>query len=420
MVIDAAESDLDQAFLKEEIAGELKSSKIGLVVCGVGLLFAVAMVLRSSELALWIAGIAILYACYYFVINTLLQRGIYRRWYKYLTTTLEVSVATIVFIIDTIIISPAYALTSSPWSIYFLAISITALRFKRGLSLYAGVLAAVQASLCFYMVRPLLSAALIASLPSLQWAVLLQRLFYLLLAGLLADIIGRTARRLVKSMVIEIGRRQYLRRVFGRYFSDQVMTQILEQDLPLSGEQREVTVLCTDVRDFTKFSSQRSPAEVVQFLNTIFEWQCDVVNRHGGWIDKFMGDGMLAIFGAPVALENHARSAARAAIELIQRSQATSWDGLDPRYLGIALHSGTVVIGNIGSKERLEYTAIGDTVNLTFRIEGKNRELGTGILISEETRAALDMEMEVVKQPPCQIRGHQGDVQLYELNSFTR
>lgn len=191
--------------------------------------------------------------------------------------------------------------------------------------------------------------------------------------------------------------RDRVRRMFSRYVSKDVVARLLESDETpaLGGEAVRITVLFSDIRGFTTISERLSPEEVVEMLNRWLAAACTVVQREGGSVDKFIGDAIMAEFGAPLHCEDHARRALRAAIALRDAAiEMASWmkerfAGRDlPDFgIGVGIHSGRAVVGNIGAPERMEYTAIGDTVNLASRLEGATRTLNCTVAAS---RAAVD------------------------------
>jgi class 3 adenylate cyclase len=185
--------------------------------------------------------------------------------------------------------------------------------------------------------------------------------------------------------------------LFGRYVSDQVVAAMLASpELPeLGGQAQRITVLFSDIRNFTTISEKLTAREVVEMLNTYFERACAVLLAEGATIDKFIGDAVMAEFGAPLAQPDHALRALRAAVALrrvalefrvwmVERFHDRFLPELD---IGIGVHTGEAVIGNIGSSIRMEYTAIGDTVNLASRLEGMTKGTGCAILASRDTVA---------------------------------
>ena len=197
----------------------------------------------------------------------------------------------------------------------------------------------------------------------------------------------------VNEMAAALRDREMLKGALTRYVSRDVAESVLaSRELPaLRGERSEITVLIADMRGFTELSETVSPEELVRFLNVVLGRMIEIIFSHGGTLDKFMGDGLLAFFGAPIKDPDHSKMAVRAGLAILQdiaalRAEMQGQTGADLR-IGVALHSGHAVVGNIGSEQRMEYTAIGDVVNVATRIEALNKEYGTGLLAS---RAVVD------------------------------
>jgi adenylate cyclase len=199
----------------------------------------------------------------------------------------------------------------------------------------------------------------------------------------------------IKTLAAGLRERDLIKRAFSGYISRQVMDAITAKgDLSaLNGQRRHITVLFSDIRGFTTLAEGMLPEAVVALLGEYFERMCDVVLRHQGTIDKFLGDGMMVIFGAPLDDPYQEEHAVGAAIEM-QRELAKLtkvWEakGRPLVRMGIGINSGAAVVGNIGSDQRMEYTAIGDTVNLASRLESASKELGFDIVVSEHTYQAV-------------------------------
>jgi adenylate cyclase len=210
-----------------------------------------------------------------------------------------------------------------------------------------------------------------------------------------------------------------IRRLFARYTSDAVVDEILKSgEVVLSGEKRDVTVLFADIRNFTSIAETYPPDQVMGLLNGVLGRLTDAVLAHGGTLDKFLGDGVMAVFGAPVAHDDDAARAVRAALQMMDsvREQNTSGEHVTPLELGIGINTGLVVAGSVGSARRTEYTCIGDAVNIAARL--CSLAGGGEILVGASTaeRAAkAGWESELL--PPVKLKGKAQPVPLYRVTT---
>ena len=222
-------------------------------------------------------------------------------------------------------------------------------------------------------------------------------------------------------MVQGLRERDRIKEVFGRYVTTQVSEEVLKGEVSLGGQRRRVTILLSDIRNFTSMSERMPPEEVVSFLNDYFSEMVDAVFEHGGVLDKFIGDGMLAVFGSIDDEPDHARRAVRAALRmrvlLAKLNGERAVAGRAPINIGIGVHTDDVIVGNIGSRRRLEYTVIGDGVNTCSRVEALNKDFGTTILITEATHAEVGDEFECRLMPETALRGKAISLRVYEVVS---
>lgn len=234
------------------------------------------------------------------------------------------------------------------------------------------------------------------------------------------DEIGRLATAL-NQMVEGLQERERVKEVFGRYVTTQVSQEILKGEINLGGQRRRVTLLFSDIRNFTSMSETMSPEQVVGFLNDYFSEMVEAVFEQQGVLDKFIGDGMMAVFGGLEETPDHPRRAVRTALRMkallakINGERAVL--GQPPIAIGIGVHTDDVIVGNIGSRKRLEYTAIGDGVNTCARVESMNKEFDTTILITGSTFDEVKDEFECRPMPEAPLKGKTKMPRLFEVIS---
>lgn len=213
-------------------------------------------------------------------------------------------------------------------------------------------------------------------------------------------------------MAAGLAERERLRETFGRYVDPEVAEHILREGTSLSGEEVEVTVMFLDVRGFTGFAESAPAPEVVAAINRLFEIVVPLVHEHKGHVDKFVGDGVLAVFGAPRRRPDHADLAVAAAIAIDHAVRERLGGELA---IGIGLNSGVVVAGNVGGGGRFEFSVIGDAVNVAARIEAATRTTGDTILLSERTKALLSAAPALAERPGIALKGKAGTARLFAV-----
>jgi class 3 adenylate cyclase len=219
--------------------------------------------------------------------------------------------------------------------------------------------------------------------------------------------------QLTASIVRRQGKNEAGRLLMQQFLPESVVEAAFESPIHLLEKPRkyEVTVMVTDLRGFTHYSEKLEPLAVLEVLNQVQSFLSSTVEQHGGWVDKFMGDGMLAVFGAPMTLDNHAKQALTAAQAILQDINHYS-----PLAIGIGLHSGSIVAGCVGKEGHLEFTVIGDTVNVASRLETMTKEVHCPLLISEQTKRNLGTTA-LVNLGKMPIRGRDTQIEVFGLPS---
>lgn len=217
-------------------------------------------------------------------------------------------------------------------------------------------------------------------------------------------------------------RNQLLRKVFGRYMTDEVVATLIDspENLELGGERRRVTIMMSDLRGFTPMCERLTPEQTVRTLNVYLGEMAEVISRHGGWINEFIGDAILAVFGAPVPAPRAAWRAVRCAIEMQlamdKVNDQLAAEGLPRVQMGIGLHTGEVVVGNVGSERRAKFGLVGSAVNLTSRIESYT--IGGQVLISESTANDLDEPLHARSTFTVNPKGVRQPVTIFEVGGL--
>ncbi|MDQ3102322.1 MAG: adenylate/guanylate cyclase domain-containing protein [Actinomycetota bacterium] len=227
-----------------------------------------------------------------------------------------------------------------------------------------------------------------------------------------ADEIGELAASF-NGMVNGLRERERIRQAFGTYLDEEVATYILSDGFSEHGEAVDVSILFCDVKDFSTYAQSRPAREVVACLNTLFEVVVPVIATHGGHVDKFEGDGLMAVFGAPRPFPDHAIRAVRAAAEIDRLVNREGEGGLFE--LGVGVNSGRVIAGSIGGAGRLNFSVIGDAVNVAARVEAATRVIGDDVLVTAATRGRLGGEFELESRGEQELRGIERPVELFAL-----
>lgn len=334
----------------------------------------------------------------------------------YIGALVETSIPLAALLVVAQFVGAAYALLTPAPFVYPLLIVLSTLRLDFKLCVFTGAVAAIQywfVSLV-YVHQTALSGIepLVVSPPPH-----ILKGFLLLLTGIAAGLVTVQLKKRILSSFEMVEERNRISRTFGEYVSPIVMDTLLTLKPDLRSEKREVCVMFLDIRNFTSFAEKRSPEEVVRYLESLFEFMIEIVNRHHGVINKFLGDGFMAVFGAPLSEGGDCLNGVAAAREILTRVEEEVASGkVLPTTVGIGLHAGEAVTGSIGSSLRKEYTVIGDVVNLAARIEKLNKQFQSRLLISENVWQSLEAEPpEAIPIGNVLVQGREEGIGIYQL-----
>jgi adenylate cyclase len=235
------------------------------------------------------------------------------------------------------------------------------------------------------------------------------------------DEVGVLTERFI-SMGRGLAERERLKNSFGRFTNTKIAEQAMKGELTLGGELKQATIFFWDIRSFTAMSEKLEPNEVVEFLNNYMTRMVDCITKTGGVVDKFMGDAIMAVWGAPISTGspaddalNSVRAALMMRTALLEFNEDCGGEKNPIIRTGCGINTGAVVAGQIGSSERMEYTVIGDAVNLASRTESLNKPLGTDILITENTWRLIAKHLLTEEMPPVEVKGKEKPVRMFAV-----
>jgi adenylate cyclase len=332
---------------------------------------------------------------------------------RYGNAAIETSLPTLLIYLLSGYIDPATAFSAWPSLLYFMFIILSTLRLDFRLSAFTGAVAAAELfALAYVELHPIWRATDF----ELGITFHLTRSAVLVAAGLLAGAVGVTIKSHFAGALAAASSRDRVTNLFGQHVSPQVVDRLLARGSAELSEMRRVCVMFVDIRGFTAASRDRSPGVVVARLDDAFAVLVDIVDRRHGIVNKFLGDGFLAMFGAPIDDPEAAANAVAAGREMLRAMAAANAGHVWPLRIGIGVHIGEAVTGTVGSPRRKEYTVIGDTVNLASRLESLNKEVGSQFLVSDAVHAAAGEAIgDAQLLGPVTVRGYADPVTVWRL-----
>ena len=423
----AVSADFHHALMQEVLRAELIRVKVILITLTVlwGCLIATYLIFPSGIERIWHNRFPLAAVCVFFVFFALFELSVLRligqrlkqgrdvpHARRYLGALIETSLPTVALYLEIKAMGPAQALGFIVPLIYAMFIILSTLRLDFWLSTFTGFVASSQLLAMALFYRP----EQFAGDPDPGIGFHIVRSLVILICGILAGLVGMQLRRQFEASIAAATARDRITNLFGQHVSPQVVERLMAEGTGTGSDIRRVAVMFVDFRSFTAGARTRTPQEVVDRLDGAFAVLVDILDRHGGIVNKFLGDGFLALFGAPLESEGATHHAVAAAREMLAANahfnKTTSW----PLRIGIGIHVGEVVAGNIGSPRRKEYTVIGETVNFASRLEALNKEFDSQLLISAAVHDALGKDGgDAVPLGEVAIRGYERPVSVWQL-----
>jgi adenylate cyclase len=333
---------------------------------------------------------------------------VYRR---YIGALIETSMPTLLLSLQVESMGPVRALGFVMPLVYFIFVILSTLRLDFWLSTFTGFVAAVELFAMAMHYKPLINPD-----PEPELYYHLSRSMILFTCGVLAGGVGVQLRRGFAASIRAATARDRVTNLFGQHVSPQVVERLLLEGAGTQSDIRQVAVMFVDFRSFTAGARSRSPQDVVDRLDGAFAVLVEILDRHGGIVNKFLGDGFLALFGAPFEAEDPAHRAVAAGREMLDAMERINDGASWPLRIGIGIHFGEVVAGNIGSPRRKEYTVIGDTVNFAARLEALNKDFNSQLLISNAVREAIgEACSDAVSLGEVAVRGYDRPMTVWQL-----
>ncbi len=406
---------------------------IGMLGLEAILLMVIYFFYRTQYLLVFSSHIAI-YAILIFTVLIILYESIvhhfigkkmrvyFAHWkiFGYLNAFSEITLLTLLFIFIIEYSGQAVILLAPATLTYFLFIVLSTLRLNPWLSIFTGGLAAIE-----FVGISIFYSTLFGNAPNNSFHPDLTGMHYLghgvilFISGIAAGFVADLIKKKIGVSWKHIEEKNKIIDLFGQQISPQIAESILKRKDELSGTRKNVCVMFLDIRNFTPFVENHSPEEVVGYLNSLFYFMIDSVQRYDGVINQFLGDGFMATFGAPVSEGNIAQKAVLASIDIIQKvHKEYDMNKIPETRIGIGLHYGEAVIGNIGSSVRKQYSITGNVVIIASRIEQLNKRWHSQLIISKEVFHKLDENLKIVfmRQKPVKMKGMNHPVLLYVFN----
>ena len=336
--------------------------------------------------------------------------------YRYVNVFVEASIPTIMILVISVLQKSSLIIITPVPYLYFIFIILSVLNLDYKLSLFTGAVAAVEyIALVFYLLSEYNN--------SFNGEIFSEPYFYIgksiimMLSGGLAGFAADQLRKKLLHTFNALSERNKIINMFGQQVSKEIVDELLLEKESAESKRKFVCIMFLDIRGFTNFSEKKEPEEIIKYQNDVFGFMIESITENHGIINQFLGDGYMATFGAPISSDNDCQNAVNAALKIIETVNRKSENNeISNTRIGIGLHAGNVVAGNVGTSIRKQYSITGNTVILSSRIEQLNKEFNSQLLISEEVYNEIDNQnIKAEFIGPIQVKGREHPINIYKL-----
>jgi adenylate cyclase len=335
---------------------------------------------------------------------------------RYLNVFIEVSIPSAALVIYSFHLPSVYPLITPVALLYFLIILLSALELDFKLCFFTGSLAAIQYSIIvWYLINKPVEQDLFDGVSFYPAYLGITALFFI--SGHTAGLITNQIKKALLKHYKALQERNEIQRLFGQQVSKEIVDHLVENKYEVQSRARFVAIMFLDIRNFSLFAENKSPEEIIKYQNDVFSFMIEIVNKHGGIINQIIGDGFMAVFGAPIQHDNDCQLAVDAALEIHRALEAKNSNKEIPETrIGIGINAGMVVTGNVGTENRKQYSITGTPVIIAARLEQLNKELNSTILISKEVRDKVNIAGIIIpEQHIANIKGQPEAIEVYQI-----
>lgn len=338
-----------------------------------------------------------------------------RTIFRYITNFIEISYPTIAMIAIGFYFNSIDVLFAPVVYFYFLVLILSTLSLEFKISLFAGIIAAIEYLILFYVYKDdsgVLENNLLAN-ELLHFG----KAALLILGGVIAGFVANQIKRKINNINKAQQERNTIIDMFGQQVSSSVVDELLNNNNQIESKEKYACIMFLDIRDFTRFAENKKPEDIIDYQNKVFGFMIEIIKKHHGIINQFVGDGYMATFGLPLSTGNDCQNAVDAAIEIIDTlNEKNERKEIPSTKIGIGLHSGLVVAGNVGTDQRKQYSISGNTVITASRIEQLNKVYTSQLLISKEVLSKMNTDIpEPELKGDVQLKGRKAPIEIWQL-----